>query len=91
MISSKLTFTDRGIVNERIWHRSDGEDLGGNENKYQKHYCKSFISYFSVAKKYYSRRDGNSEVPAVVNKYQSEEEVDFFEEEDEDDDWNWDD
>ena len=49
------------------------------------------ISYFSVAKKYYSRRDGNSEVPAVVNKYQSEEEVDFFEEEDEDDDWNWDD
>ena len=33
MISSKLTFTDRGIVNERIWHRSDGEDLGGNEKK----------------------------------------------------------
>ena len=54
-------------------------------------YYKSIISYFSVAKKYYSRRDGNSEVPAVVNKYQSEEEVDFFEEEDEDDDWNWDD
>ena len=60
-------------------------------NKYQKHYRKSKIFYFSVAKKYYSRRDGNSEVPAVVNKYQSEEEVDFFEEEDEDDDWNWDD
>ena len=50
-----------------------------------------YISDFSVAKKYYSRRDGNSEVPALVNKYESVEEVDIFEEEDEDDDWDWDD
>ena len=50
-----------------------------------------YLHIFSVAKKYYSRRDGNSEVPALVNKYESVEEVDIFEEEDEDDDWDWDD
>ena len=95
MISSKLTFTDRGIVNERIWHRSDGEDLGGNEKQFffiiSLNFNYQYLHIFSVAKKYYSRRDGNSEVPALVNKYESVEEVDIFEEEDEDDDWDWDD
>lgn len=81
-ISSKLTFTDSAMVNERTFHNKNiGISLSIKSTRKGIHFAK----LFSVAKKYYEKRDPDTYVETTTA-----EEVDFWSEEKEDgsDEWS---